>query len=355
MSEAPVVWGAYADPGGRGVLEPVLLQLAKEGYVIDRFVSGWATGALAEAGIPFSSPDDAIARVHAGDVPALMISSMCTKGGEGIVEALMEKGIPCVAVQDFPGGSMHPGEAWDETRPTILTVTGEPARVMTRQLWPNFPPGNIVATGSPAVDPLANFNIKAARRQARETWGIPVDSPFPVFLFAGGGDPTGLTLFTLIKGVNGFGRKVHLVARAHPRFKNLPYWDEAVEAFGDMCVIDTLTDSDVTLAGADATFGCLSTLLEKAACLHLASCNLFGMSEQAYYPEFRPGSYPPVLLGCCTEATTWDELLVLLDEAHTGKLAARLRPAQEANYNLDGMNTGRVVGVCKEFLPLSAT
>jgi hypothetical protein len=162
------VWVAYCDPGGQNAVEPVATEMERRGYKIERFLGGWARKEAVKRGSVPLFLRDAVAQVDDGKRPALMISSMCTAGGEIIVERLMPRGVSCLAVQDYPGGSMNPEQAWATVRPTKLTVI-RPAWNLAIRLWQDFPSQNIISTGSPADDALTSFDIGSARRQARET------------------------------------------------------------------------------------------------------------------------------------------------------------------------------------------
>lgn len=341
------IWVAYSDPGGRSVIEPVADKLEWMGYEVVRFLGGWAANDAFDKDIGFLTIADAISLVNIDELPTLMISSMCETGGERIVERLMPIGVPCLAVQDYPGGSMSPGQAWATIRPTKLTIS-RPAWDLAMRLWPDFAPRSIVPTGSPADDVLASFDVDSVRRQARETWGVGEDEF--VFVFAGGGHPTGVTLFTLVKGLKALGGPVRLVVRRHPRFPNIPYLEEAMEEFGSGCILDTLLDSNITIAGADLVTGCLSTMLMTAGKLQRACLNVFGLTEQAFYPEVGKGRYIPVSAGACAEAGTFGTLCSELKAACTGELAARLQPAQKGAYQIDGKATMRVVDVAEGLL-----
>jgi len=356
VRQPPLVLAISADPGGTDAVLPVARRLA-ETYNVTYVATGKAPEMLDAVGFPHITPDEATRLFGGEKLPSLIVSSMCSEVNWGHVAIAMFPSVPSAAIQDYPLGSMGHRQPWGRIRPSRLLVNDETTKWMAANAWSDFPGNHIVVTGSPAFDALADFDITLARQEARKAWGISGDDRTPVVLFAGGGRPTGSTLLELVRCLNELGQEVYLVVRPHPRMWTSPefecerpHWHLATEELSGRCITDTTADSNVAIAGADVVVACISTMLIKAASLHLPCINVFRQREQVCYPEINQGCFAPVLQRCCAEAVYRERLLTLLEEAFDGRLAAQLRPAQETTYRLDGQNTARVVAVCERLL-----
>lgn len=363
--EAYDVWAVVKDPGGTNGVLPVVDVLRAPvsrggmGLKVLTVANGKAVELLkGKEGVEaYDSPDRILA---AHDLPKMLVTSMCSKGGVGrdLVPLLRNRGIPTIALQDFWGVRLQNDWADAKFWPDAICVNDEVGAKIVRSAWADYDSRRIKVTGYPAQDKLASLDIERVATNVRDTLGIGDDKSVVVY----GGHyndgkikKSGETLCEIVEALNAISRSVYFIPRAHPRMKDnapeeLPKWEYALKRFNAGVLITDTSYKDMTplLALVSANRGVIasvfSTVLVDAAALGCGNniSILYPEAGMACFDEEMGGSlkeFPLVDLGCTAKATNRKELIELLRRAFSGGLGFESK--QAATFKLDGQNAAR--------------
>lgn len=294
--------------------------------------------------------------------PRALVTCMSSLGGIGRdLVPLVADDCPSFALQDYWGGQLQTTWVDPQHRPSYLVVNDAVGAALVRRAWPDFGDARISILGYPALDRFQQMDVTAARARARAALGIAPDQC--VVLYAGQLAQTATALGELVAALNECAELFCLLARKHPRLANdapvgeQERWDAALAQFTcDRGALEAgAMSSEDALAAADLVVGMYSTVLVEAAVLRIPSISV--LSPDVGAAELRRASgglmdeAPLVVLGASAKAATHDELVALLRAACDGSLAARLRPAQERAFTVDGRNASRVADFVIEHAP----
>ncbi len=336
------------DTGGTAGIVPVVKAIRSHGAQVELFANGKAVEILAGSGEVFVQAQS-VETLLAMDYPKTLVTSMCSQGGVGRDLILyLRKSTQVVALQDYWAGYLY--DAWraPDYRPDYIIVNDGIGARLVEEAWPGFPSENIRATGFPALDKYAGYDVAAEASKVRLQLGIPPQGR--IVLYGGQWQGSGSVLAEIVRALNELGdNSVYLIPRAHPAMGNnapdeLPIWQEAIKCFSGGILVDgSGFSTQQLLAASDVILSMYSTILVESATIRKQTISV--LYPDAGLSLFRASTgnsmdVPPVVsLGCSTMAAGYEELCSQLKLALKGDLG--LTAAQVANFRLDGQNAER--------------
>ena len=350
----PSVWVVIKDPGGMWGGLAVFRWLMKSGVAAKLFSNGAATKLLPEilfGNEEFTSADAGISANE--ELPGLMITSMCDKGGIGrdLTPKLRERGIPVFALQDAWGAYLYSSWADKTFRPTMVGVNDHIGRESVESAWPDYNGKRIAVTGYPALDRYAGFDFAAATQKVMDTLAIGTDKP--LVLYAGDVERAGEGLAHFLSALKVTGERAYLIARPHPRMKTdapgeTAIWNAEIQKAKDEGFADIL-DAPAELAPHEL-IAASTVVVSNFSSMNVEAAALRKQNISVLYPELGAELYrkatggkikefPLVSLRASAKAENEAELAGLLAKSYRNALG--LVKAQEKAFRLDGKNTER--------------
>lgn len=349
------------DPGGVNAVLPVYDALVRGGGSAVLIASGKAVELLQNGSCSFRWYPSAEAALVDIPNPAALVASMCSSGssseiGRALVPLLRGR-CPTIAVQDFWGAGLR--TTWKDAalHPDSIVVNDHVDAAIVQRAWPDYKLDRIAVLGYPALDRYACMDVGAISSRVRAELGIASEEP--VITFAGQLHHSGAMLADVARAIAGVGQPVCLIPRAHPRMRNdapheVSRWEAAIAQFqSGRCITDTTRwSTSEIVAASTVVISMYSTVLIEAASVRRPTIAVLypdvGMAELLESTGGIMPEFPLVELGCCAKAVDPESLRIAVGDAVSGRLAKRLRPAQERVFQLDGKNAERVAEFVRE-------
>ena len=387
MSERDIVL-VMKDDGGTNNILPICRELIiKRGRQIKIFTNGRASERLKGGGLEFMSVNTTEEILANCNNPALLITSMCTKGGVGRdLVPILHGTCPVVAVQDYWGCQLV--DSWRDSkfRPDYITVNDQLGADLILKAWPEFDPGHICKTGFPASDWFASINLekeKASRREIRTKLNTNSEATlifFPCGIITGASQMLAeilMALEGLIKTVWRFPNGLLFIPRVHPKLKMLAPeefepWNNLLIEFdktlpGIMVFDESVTRADINtlLVASDVVVSDYSTSLFQAGLIGSrvgGKVNISVMYPEVASKEFKSEfggilDEPPfVTMGCTAKAENRKHLTELLVRSLFYDELRLILGKNQSRYLLtDGKNTQKVVDFLDNLLNQNKT
>src|SRR3989344_5296996 len=304
------------------------------------------------------SEDESFTAVDAGipaseELPDLMITSMCDKGGVGrdLTPVLRGHGIPVFALQDAWGAYLYSSWADQKYRPTMVGVNDAVGQQSVKDAWSDYNKKRIAITGYPALDRYAGFDFAATSEKVLAT--LAIDAKQPLVLYAGDVERAGEGLAHFLTALKVAGRHVYLIARPHPRMKidapgETDIWNAEIQKAQDGGVAAVL-GAPAELAPHEL-IAASTVVVSNFSSMNVEAAALRKQNISVLYPELGAELYrkatggkikefPLVSLRASAKAENEAELTDLLAKSYRNALG--LVKAQEKAFRLDGKNPER--------------
>lgn len=289
--------------------------------------------------------------------PDAIITSVCSRVGRDIIRYFRQTTDRplTIAVNDQWTSGLN---IWQEVnfKPDFVFVNDEFDRRLVIDAWGGFSQSRVLISGYPAMDKYANFSIEEAKVRVSESLGIDVSGHIPVVLFAGQWWQTGHAILETVDTLNGFGKFVHFIPRAHPKMtvespEELPAWEKALSRFnsGNLVVNSSSCNISDLIGVSTIVVSMFSTVLQEAAILRKQNIAVLypKTGGRVYNTEcgIDVSQYPLIALGCTALATNRKELTGHMARALSNQLD--LTENQRKTFKLDGKNAQRVADFIK--------
>ena len=320
----PVVLTVGGDPGPAAALEPVLLELMKQGWArVRAFTYRQAERLWAGKGLDCAALDENLDAEKARgllekNAASLLLTS--TSFNELMLEGLFltaaqELGVPSLCILDFPSYYRARFTDPDGRRvslPNLITVGDEMTR--SEMIAEGFPADGLAVTGMPALDRLARFKLEfnhQRRLRVRRDLGAEphdnlvlfVSQPLRDFYRIRPGQLGELgfdeiQVLTLLVGAldtlaTASLASVKLVIRPHPREDRARL--ESIHAQYVRLAVDDSVTSEEAICAADLVIGMNSVMLMEACYLGAVTMSVQpGLAQHEFLPTNRTGLSNPV-------------------------------------------------------------
>ncbi len=343
---APRILAGLRDTGEAEAIMPVLKELSARGadvFIMAREKGEKELNSLG-TGFELSRHFDPGLRIER------MVGAVITgfSGGPSVEMALnlasRERGRQVFAIEDYPGSYFHDlkeifGRV-PEAVPTYLFVGSDWAKGVNLEVRPDFPEKNILVTGSPALDKIAEIDQVKVRREVRTKLGVSEDEIL-IGWFGQLGEATIESLGVFLNGLNDLtlthSLNYRLAKRLHPRDdkpESLEIYGGFFAPFGSK-VVDAgrtvITDAVDVIAALDLLVQERSSTANQAVALGVPVVSVVIPEINDKYGVM-PGLRVPVLEeGASLLVSRPEEMSVVLeqvlfDQHIRGVLYDRMRP-----------------------------
>jgi hypothetical protein len=363
------------DAGPANNVGPVVELLRNNHVVVNLFAGGPALSVLDGMKIQYNLYRDAPGIVSTWDERSTVLYGAidCNDKlpGVEIANELKRRGVkwPILLQNDMWGGGLYRNEEWRGIMPTRFFANDYRDAELGQIAFPLMDPKNALAIGWPWIDKYSDRTEVPKRSQSlRERLSIP--EGMPIVLFAGQLNRTGEVWESLIRAIIALDKPVYLIGRMHPAM--LPERDkdgrwsaeykryqEAIENFnrwgkGTYSLCNNPYEVKDLLAVSDVVTGAFTTMLLEASLWRKQVIAILypnvGLQEWRDVTNGVMSEFPLTELDCAAKASSDQDLMSLLNDAYSGKLASALTPNQEKHFRSDGKNAERIANEIIKFL-----